>query len=271
MPGSWLAIFSVRRRRRLTHAQSVAPVFAGRRVNGHKLQDRVSLACDRPRHVRQRLGPPQEYFGDFSRRHALDEQLGADKSQGADFPRDVQKIVSGFTLPYLVTICHGCGLLLMRVLTIYGALSWQLKEEMSMYDKARFTEMLELTTEIVAAHVGNNPISSVELPNLIQSVYRTLVSVGSSPVTTERPKPAVPIKRSVYPDYIVCLEDGKKLKMLKRHLKTAYDMTPEDYRERWGLSQDYPMVAPNYAKHRSNLAKEIGLGTSRRSQSGKGA
>jgi predicted transcriptional regulator len=81
----------------------------------------------------------------------------------------------------------------------------------------------------------------------------------------------VPVKRSVFPDYIICLEDGKKLKMLKRHLKTAYDMTPEEYRERWGLAPDYPMVAPNYAKHRSDLAKEIGLGTSRRGPGGKSA
>ncbi len=140
-----------------------------------------------------------------------------------------------------------------------------------MRDQEVFTEMLELTTEIVAAHVGNNPIAAAELPGLIQSVYRTLVSVGSSPATVERPKPAVPVKRSVFPDYIVCLEDGKKLKMLKRHLKTSYDMTPEEYRERWGLPPDYPMVAPNYAQHRSNLAKEIGLGTTRRSSGGKGA
>lgn len=138
-----------------------------------------------------------------------------------------------------------------------------------MRDQEVFTEMLELTTEIVAAHVGNNPIAASDLPSLIQSVYRTLVSVGSSPSVVERPKPAVPVKRSVYPDYIVCLEDGKKLKMLKRHLKTAYDMTPEEYRERWGLPADYPMVAPNYAQHRSNLAKEIGLGTTRRSAGGK--
>jgi predicted transcriptional regulator len=146
-----------------------------------------------------------------------------------------------------------------------------LKEEKRMRDKANFTELLELTTEIVAAHVGNNPIGATELPSLIQSVYRTLVSVGATPVPAERPKPAVPVKRSVFPDYIICLEDGKKLKMLKRHLKTAYDMTPEEYRERWGLAPDYPMVAPNYAKHRSDLAKEIGLGTSRRSPSGKSA
>jgi predicted transcriptional regulator len=132
-----------------------------------------------------------------------------------------------------------------------------------MSEKSSTTEMLELTTEIVAAHVGNNPIPASELPGLIQEVYKTLVSVGTVPAAPERPKPAVPPKKSVFPDYIVCLEDGKKLKMLKRHLKTSYNMTPEEYRERWGLGSDYPMVAPNYAQHRSNLAKEIGLGTSR--------
>ncbi len=121
--------------------------------------------------------------------------------------------------------------------------------------------MLELTTEIVSAHTGNNTVAVADLPQLIQDVYKTLVAVGNAPVVPERPRPAVPIKKSIFPDYIVCLEDGKKLKMLKRHLKTAYNMTPEDYRERWGLAPDYPMVAPSYATHRSNLAKKIGLGT----------
>ncbi len=130
-----------------------------------------------------------------------------------------------------------------------------------MSDQPNTTELLELTTEIVAAHVGNNAISTTEVSQLIQDVFNTLSTVGSVPVAPERPKPAVPIRKSVFPDFIVCLEDGKKLKMLKRHLKTAYDMTPEDYRERWGLAADYPMVAPNYAKHRSALAKKIGLGT----------
>ena len=123
-------------------------------------------------------------------------------------------------------------------------------------------ELLSLTTEIVAAHVSNNTVSLSDLPQLIEQVYRTLSNVGSEPQpTVERPQPAVPIKKSVTPEYIVCLEDGKKLKMLKRHLKTAYDMTPEEYRERWSLPPDYPMVAPNYAKQRSRLAKQIGLGT----------
>ena len=96
---------------------------------------------------------------------------------------------------------------------------------------------------------------------MIQEVFKTLSGVGKEPAQPDRPQPAVPIKKSVFPDHIICLEDGKKLKMLKRHLKTAYNLTPEQYRERWGLASDYPMVAPNYARHRSSLAKKIGLGT----------
>ncbi len=128
-------------------------------------------------------------------------------------------------------------------------------------------DLLELTTQIVAAHVRNNSVAVADLPKLIDQVYRTLWSLGSEPSPApERPQPAVPIKKSVTPDYIICLEDGKRLKMLKRHLKTAYGMTPEQYRERWGLPPDYPMVAPNYARQRSALAKEIGLGTRARSR-----
>ena len=99
------------------------------------------------------------------------------------------------------------------------------------------------------------------MPNLIQEVYRTLAEVGKEPVVPDKQQPAVPVKKSVFPDHIICLEDGKKLKMLKRHLKTSYNMTPEQYREKWQLPPDYPMVAPNYARHRSSLAKKIGLGT----------
>ncbi len=123
------------------------------------------------------------------------------------------------------------------------------------------TSVLGLTAQIVSAHVSNNSVSPDALPSLIQEVFRTLSGVGKEPVAVEKPLPAVPVKKSVFPDYLVCLEDGKKLKMLKRHLKTSYDMTPEQYRERWGLAPDYPMVAPNYADHRSALAKRIGLGT----------
>ncbi len=130
--------------------------------------------------------------------------------------------------------------------------------------------LLQLTAEIVAAHASNNKVSLTELPQLIQSVYRSLGSVGAEPVE-ERPEPAVPVRKSVMPDFIICLEDGKKLKMLKRHLSTAYGMSPEDYRTRWGLPSDYPMVAPNYARHRSDLAKKIGLGTKPRKRRRKAA
>ena len=123
-------------------------------------------------------------------------------------------------------------------------------------------DLLALTTEIVAAHVSNNNVAVNDLPQLINQIYSSLANIGTAPATpAARPQPAVSVNKSVQPDYIVCLEDGKKLKMLKRHLKTAYNMTPEVYRERWGLSSDYPMVAPNYARQRSRLAKEIGLGT----------
>lgn len=130
-----------------------------------------------------------------------------------------------------------------------------------MSEKLETSEVLELTTEIVASYVSNNSVGTNELPAVIQEVYKTLNSLGTQAAQPERPKPAVTVKKSVTPDFIICLEDGKKLKMLKRHLKTAYNMSPEDYRERWGLPADYPMVAPNYAKHRSSLAKKIGLGT----------
>lgn len=130
-----------------------------------------------------------------------------------------------------------------------------------MSDQSNSGDLLTLTSEIVSAHVANNTVALSDLPQLIHEVYRTLASLGTTPIQPERPQPAVPIKKSVTPEYIICLEDGKKLKMLKRHLKTAYDMTPEEYRERWGLAPDYPMVAPNYALHRSSLAKKIGLGT----------
>jgi predicted transcriptional regulator len=138
-----------------------------------------------------------------------------------------------------------------------------------MSERSKASDLLALTTEIVSAHVANNTVAVSDLPQLIHEVYRTLASVGNAPVVPERPQPAVPVKKSVTPDYIICLEDGKKLKMLKRHLKTAYDMTPEEYRDRWGLPADYPMVAPNYAAHRSSLAKKIGLGTKPRARIGK--
>lgn len=120
--------------------------------------------------------------------------------------------------------------------------------------------ILGLTAQIVSAHVANNTVQPDALPALIQSVFKTLAAAGKEAPEPVKLEPAVPIKRSIFADHIVCLEDGKKLKMLKRHLATSYQMTPQQYRERWGLPHDYPMVAPDYAKHRSALAKQIGLG-----------
>ena len=126
-------------------------------------------------------------------------------------------------------------------------------------------DLLAFTTEIVSSHVSNNTLSAEDLPALIKSVYTARASVNVEEQPAEEPRqPAVAIKKSVFPDYIVCLEDGKKLKMLKRHLKTAYNMTPEEYRARWNLPADYPLVAPNYAERRSDLAKKIGLGNHRK-------
>ena len=133
-----------------------------------------------------------------------------------------------------------------------------------MSEKANLSDLLELTTEIVAAHAGNNTVALGDLPQLIQNVYEALAAIGTQLAPAEQLRPAVAVKKSVLPDYIICLEDGKRLKMLKRHLKTAYNLTPEEYRKRWSLPADYPMVAPNYTKQRSNLAKKIGLGTNAR-------
>ena len=131
--------------------------------------------------------------------------------------------------------------------------------------------LLTLTADIVAAHVSNNSVAVNDLPNLIQNVHSALSGIAGSNVAAEpKPEPKVSIRSSIKPDYIVCLEDGKKLKMLKRHLMTHYNMTPNEYRQKWGLSADYPMVAPNYAEQRRKLAKSIGLGTKRRrTRSGK--
>ena len=120
--------------------------------------------------------------------------------------------------------------------------------------------LLTLTADIVAAHVSNNSVAVSDLPGLISSVHSALDKASAGEPEPEELEPAVPIKNSVKRDYIICLEDGKKLKMLKRHLNTAYDMTPEDYRAKWGLPADYPMVAPAYAEQRRQLAKDIGLG-----------
>ncbi len=128
--------------------------------------------------------------------------------------------------------------------------------------------LVELTADIVAAYVGNNPVPQADLPKLIANIYQSLASAAQGAVEAKSPdvaelKPAVPVRKSLTPDYIVCLEDGKKFKSLKRHLRTHYDLSPEQYREKWGLPSDYPMVAPNYAEARSSLAKKIGLGQNR--------
>ncbi len=128
------------------------------------------------------------------------------------------------------------------------------------------TIYIELATDIVSAYLSHNSVPSGEIPNLINQIYAALrrVTAGQSATAAEPPKPAVPVKRSVTPEYIVCLEDGLKFKSLKRHLRTRYNLTPDQYREKFGLPPDYPMVAPNYAAARSKLAKDMGLGQQRR-------
>lgn len=133
-------------------------------------------------------------------------------------------------------------------------------------EKTAQGDAVALAAQIVAAYVGNHTVPANELPDLIRSVYATLTTIEGAPaeVHQEAAKPAVSVKKSVHPEYIVCLEDGKKFKSLKRHLRTQYNMSPEAYREKWGLPADYPMVAPSYAKARSQLAKEMGLGQNRK-------
>ena len=132
-------------------------------------------------------------------------------------------------------------------------------------DEVAKTELVGLTAEIVSAYVSNNEVVASDLPTLIYDIHQALsrATNNSAPVEREELRPAIPIKRSVTPDYIICLEDGKKFKSLKRHLRTHYNLSPEEYREKWGLPHDYPMVAPNYAAARSALAKKMGLGTRR--------
>ena len=133
------------------------------------------------------------------------------------------------------------------------------------------SEVIEMTADIVSAYVGNNSVTAADLPGLIQSVHRALagISTGSDVAEAAPKEPAVPIRRSITPDFLVCLEDGRKFKSLKRHLRTKYNMSPEEYRAKWNLPKDYPMVAPNYAKARSDLAKQMGLGQGGRQASRK--
>ena len=132
-----------------------------------------------------------------------------------------------------------------------------------MSDKA---EIIDLTTEIVSAYVGHNNVSTTELPTLIHQVFDALANAAKTTgrSVTEKAEPAISIRKSVTPDYLICLEDGKKFKSLKRHLRTHYNLGPDEYREKWGLPADYPMVAPNYAQARSRLAKKMGLGQNSR-------
>ncbi len=133
-------------------------------------------------------------------------------------------------------------------------------------ESRRSTHLIEMVSDIVSAYVAHNPVPVADLPRLIEKVHATLTEIeGGVPVDSKPElKPAVPVRKSVTDDHIVCLEDGKKFKSLKRHLRTRYDMSPEEYREKWGLAADYPMVAPNYAKQRSDLARKMGLGQARK-------
>ena len=125
--------------------------------------------------------------------------------------------------------------------------------------------LLRMTADVVTAYVGNNTVAPTDLADVIRTVHASLRQAqASETAVSAAPKPAVPVKKSITPDYLICLEDGRELKMLKRHLRTTYNMTPDEYRAKWGLEPDYPMVAPNYARRRSEFAKQIGLGQKRR-------
>ena len=134
------------------------------------------------------------------------------------------------------------------------------------------TDLLRMTTEVVSAYLGRNDLPAEQIPDVINTVFGSLRELdgSSGEIKVEPPKPAVSVRKSVAPDYIVCLEDGKKLKMLKRHLRTMYNMAPDEYRAKWGLPSDYPMVAPNYARQRSEFAKQIGLGRNANGKNGAG-
>lgn len=151
----------------------------------------------------------------------------------------------------------------MRLVRAFGVLvSGRSKMNEANAEKISHDDILRMAVDVVAAYVSKNPLPAGQIPEVIHTVFNSLSQLDGQPaeVKAEAPRPAVPLKKSVSPDYIVCLEDGKKLKMLKRHLRTTYGMTPDEYRARWGLPPDYPMVAPNYAAQRSDFAKKIGLG-----------
>jgi len=134
-----------------------------------------------------------------------------------------------------------------------------MSEELDRVDAAP-ADIMECASDIVSAYVSNNPIQSAELPELIREIHSTLRTLGNSNGVSGTPEPAIPVKKSITDDFLICLEDGKKFKSLKRHLRSKYGLSPEEYREKWGLPYDYPMVAPSYARKRSALAKEMGLG-----------
>jgi predicted transcriptional regulator len=143
----------------------------------------------------------------------------------------------------------------------WRAIKWKRKMTDAGPEHSTSADLLRMTAEVVAAYVRNNPLPAAELSGIIHTVHDSLAAIdGSGSSNAEPLRPAVSVRRSVQPDHLVCLEDGKKLKMLKRHLRTTYGMSPEEYRAKWGLPPDYPMVAPNYAKQRSEFAKQIGLG-----------
>jgi predicted transcriptional regulator len=234
-------------------------------------QDSVA-ECDRTRrNIAPRLRTAQQYEQRFTGRHAFEGETGSHKRHRADIGSDIQRLIgleeggrAGLGHDWTVAFSRNIRCETGRLRSIWSKSRG--RKGRTMTDTLNQTDVLGLTAQIVSAHVSNNSISPDALTALIQEVYRTLSGVGKEPAQPEKPQPAVPIKKSVFPDHIICLEDGKKLKMLKRHLKTAYNMSPEQYRERWGLAPDYPMVAPNYARHRSSLAKKIGLGTKPRNR-----
>ncbi len=233
-----------------------------------EIKNRVALIGDLFRNISQRFFAAKADFHGLSGVKALQRELCANECHRTDLSGDVEKEIHPLTRRVFVSTAHLIALPLLLLPTISGEPRIQTPGNIPMTDKPSPADVLELTKEVVAAHVGNNRVPLADLPQLINDVYRTLSSIGGEANEPERPRPAVSPKRSVYPDYLVCLEDGKKLKMLKRHLKTAYNMTPEEYRERWNLPPDYPMVAPNYAQHRSELARQIGLGRRRGADDG---
>ncbi|CAH1656599.1 Transcriptional regulatory protein MucR [Hyphomicrobiales bacterium] len=158
----------------------------------------------------------------------------------------------------------------MKCFYAQALLEWKKGKQPVMNDAETNPNYVELTADIVSAYVSNNTVGPGELAAMIGEVHAALARVTGGPVEepVEAPKPAISIRKSITPDYLICLEDGKKFKSLKRHLRTQYDITPEQYREKWGLPSDYPMVAPNYAKARSQLAKDMGLGQQRRKRRG---